>query len=109
MAIWTDGRRLVLTEVVPIEEAEGVLQAIFAARRASEEREIDLIDLSACVHAHTAVVQILLASGLPVLKPLGDGPFAKTWRLLGPRGAMPAARAAVDEPSSSLATLENTE
>lgn len=55
----------------PTDEAERLLELLLA--------HPDLpIDWRACEHAHTAVVQVLLAAGRPVLGPPLDG-FLAQW------------------------------
>jgi hypothetical protein len=55
----------------PIDDAEPLLGLLLAYTDAP-------IDWRRCEHAHTAVVQVLLASGRPVLGP-PDDPLLRRW------------------------------
>ncbi len=58
-----------LSDVVTVEEAEGLLQWILAHPKGK-------LDLSRCTHLHTAALQALLALRPPVSSPTEDAALA---------------------------------
>jgi hypothetical protein len=75
MTVWLrDGAIITLEGTCPIEDAETLLRHLLAAREAT-------VDWQRCEQAHTAVVQVLLASGVTLRGP-PQGTFLR--RLVAP-------------------------
>jgi len=70
----SDNNTLVLEGVCPVEDAEPLLQMLQNMPTAG-------IDWTQCRELHTAVVQVILASGTHLIGPCGDA-WATEW--LGP-------------------------
>jgi hypothetical protein len=66
-----DNGMLVLEGVCPVEDAEALLQLL-------QTKPAATLDWSLCGQLHTAVLQIILASGLAPMGPCGD-PFVGQW------------------------------
>lgn len=66
----TDTGTLVLEGVCPVEDAEVLLQLLQAGPTA--------LDWTKCRHIHTAVLQVVLASGIIPQGPCGDA-FVSQW------------------------------
>lgn len=64
-----DGTTIHLDGVCPVEEAERLLELIQAGTAAD-------LDLGGCRSVHTAVLQLLLASSLPIRVPPADSQLA---------------------------------
>ncbi len=77
MPIRFEEDRAVLEEVCTVEEAEPLLDWL---RGADDARSVDL---SACSHAHTAVIQVLLAAKPRVAAPPKDAVLARVLGLAG--------------------------
>ena len=71
----TDDGVLVLEGVCPVEDAEALLQLLQA-------KPATVLDWTACRQLNTAVLQVVLASGLVPRGPCGDA-FVEQW--LGPK------------------------
>jgi hypothetical protein len=66
-----DNGMLVLEGVCPVEDAEALLQQLQARPAAT-------VDWTQCSHLHTAVLQVVLASGRNPIGPCGD-PIVSRW------------------------------
>jgi hypothetical protein len=66
-----DNGTLVLEGACPVEDAEVLLQLL-------QTRPTATLDWTQCRQLHTAVLQVVLASGLAPLGPCGD-PFVGQW------------------------------
>ena len=69
-----DNGMLLLEGVCPVEDAEALLQQLQAKPTAR-------VDRTHCSHLHTAVLQVVLASGRIPIGPCED-PFVSQWLLL---------------------------
>jgi hypothetical protein len=69
-----DNGVLVLEGACPVEDAETLLQLL-------QTRPTAGLDWTQCRQLHTAVLQVVLASGLIPLGPCGD-PFVESWLAL---------------------------
>jgi len=65
--------KLLLQGVCPVEDAETLLQQL-------QVRPAATVDWTHCSQLHTAVLQVVLASGRIPIDPCGD-PFVRQWLL----------------------------